>query len=342
MKRKELIRNLRVLEEEIMNLLNSLGFKTVYDKDKNRKSNSLLGMINDRFNKGFYDYKTKTIKEKLGIKPYDSLMRYFTTFHLEYRISSYIKIKNKLEEIKNNYVSDKKELILDIAYYEGINNRKKFVSEYGVTPFTSLKKSNPKDALKLYIYDKYNKLDKYSKDELLSGVLDISKVLREKLPKHFSFDKAYGKALGEFTKGMYGLTSKEIKDSYRKNNVKIPNDNILYLMDEEHLKYRLIALYIINNYSNMYNKNEYDMFIDKCKLIGLISKELFKEQHKESPYYNLFNLSKNNHNVKVSKNVLQGNYKLDKESPFIVIEEQTSLFSTSRKRVKDINNEDYD
>lgn len=334
MRREELIRELRMIEDNIMNELNSLGFKTVYDKDKNRKTNSLMGSINDRFNKGFYGYTTKTIKEKLEINSYDSLIRHLSNKHLEYRIDSFNKIKNKLSEIKNNYVSDKKELILDIAYYEGVNNKKNFTGEYGITPFTSLKKDNPKDALKLYIYDKYNKLDNCSKEDLINGILDISFKLREKLPKHFSYDKAYGKAIGELTSGMYGLTSKEIKDSYRKNNIKIPGDNILYLMNEEHLKYRIICLYIINNYSNMYNKNEYDLFINKCKLIGNISKELFMEFNGERPYYNLFKLSKSIKNVKISKNVTKENYKLSRESS-VVFGEQISLFDVQVRRIKD-------
>lgn len=339
MERKELVRRLRALEEEIMNELNSLGFKTIFDKEKARKTNVLLGMLNDRYNKGFYDFKTKTIKEKIGLKSYDSIIRFLDNTHLLYRISSLIVIKNKLNQIKNSYTSDKKELILDIAYYEGVNRRKSFIEEYGITPLTSLKKSNPKDALKLYIYDKFMKLNNYTKEELINGILDMSKNLQEKLPQHFSYNKAYGKALGELTRGMYGLTSKEIKDNYRKNNVKIPNDNILYLMNEEHLKYRLIGLYIINNYSNMYNKNEFDLFIDKCKLVGLVSRDLFMEQQKEKPYYNLFNLNKNNHNVKVSPNALKGKYQLKEMSSSLIAEEQISLFQLSRTRIKDMSEE---
>ena len=334
MNRKELIRNLRNIEEEIIYELNRLGFNSIYDKEKNRNTNFMFGIINDRFNQGFYDYKTKTIKEKINLKNSDSIIRILDNDHLSYRISALTNIKFKLKRLKNNYISDKKELICDYAYYEGINQRKTFIENEGIKPFTSLKKLSPNDSLKLYIYNKYSLLDNYTKEELLDGIISISKILMNMLPEKYSFNKAYGNALGELNKGMYGLNSARIKDNFRNNNIKIPKDNILYLMNEEHLKYRLISLHIINNYSNMYNKDEYDLFIDKCKLTGILSKELFIEQNNEKPYYNLFNINKSS--TKISKNALKGQYKLQNSSSKMVCYEQSSLFDPPKKRVKDL------
>ncbi len=342
MDRKELIRKLRSLEEEIMTELNFLGFQTIYDKEKNRKTNFLLGTINDRFNKGFYDYKTSTIKEKLSLKNTDSLIRTLDNNHLNYRICAFSKIKSKLRTLRHNYTSDKKELIADIAYYEGVNLRKTFIEQEGIKPLTSLKKTNPKDALKLFIYNKYKLLDNCSKEELLEGILSMSKTLMEKLPNKFSYNKTYGKAIGELTKGMYGFNSGTIKDNLRGNGITIPKDNILYLMNEEHLKYRLIALHIINNYSNMYTKDEYDLFIDKCRLVGTLSKDLFIEKVGEKPYYNLFNINKKSSTTKISKNALKSNFKLQETSSPLVVASQTSLFNPPRQRVKDLQLEKED
>ncbi len=339
--KREILNLIKQVEDKIVLELEKLGLKSKYERNKNRvqKSNPTMAIITDELNRGFYGYTTKTIKEKLSYYN-KSLYTLMDVTHLRYRLHALEEIYYHIVHPNFDRFSEVKEQLSEFSYLTGKKYKDLFKQQNKYIPYTHLTKINPVNTIKTIFMDRTNRFkeDKsIDENNIREQVLSLSKLLQEELPKHFKENKAYGQAIGTLTLSFYGLTSKELIDVFRRYEIKISNSNVIYLMDKKHLEYRFISLLLIKKYMEIHKPNEYDSFIEKCDMIGYISKMMFRETHGKIPYQDLLEINKRKIlNLKASENIKKGSYTLEEISPRMIGEpvqyEQLSMFPKERHK----------
>lgn len=106
--------------------------------------------------------------------------------------------------------------------------------------------------------------------------------------------KLYGTVIGLLFKNFYGFNSGEMKTILKQVNIKVPGNNIIYIMDENHLKYNLSMLQSMNNYMDNNPETSIEEIIKVATSISTTAQEDFCNTNKEGelPYNNLVFINK--------------------------------------------------
>ena len=184
------------------------------------------------------------------------------------------------------------------------------------TKFESSKTESYKDKSdKYYLTDKFKKTTKTTIEEIfdtlencnLKTLMYIEETYHNKIKEKSSLfrnPQAFGKIIGSLNRGMFGATKQNVIAKLRKQGGKVAaNTRLLEYMSPNLLKYRIIALRIINSYCNKIDKREslksqdgfpliteedYEEIRERSYFVGDVIKEIYSEKYGITPNEEIF------------------------------------------------------
>lgn len=329
MQRNELIQEINKQKAIIIAILEQFNIHFTESKtiDSIRINNHpLMSLIIDSYYKGFYDNKTKEIKQKLKVKNKyynsDSLTNVMTTIHLEYYLEALKDLTKYLNEL--SYMeNEQEEVLIGKMYYIAKSKREKFKKETKNIPITNLLKNNSLTVLYVMIEEKLSTFDESVTEERLKELIKIeSQTLQETLPKKFMDKKAYGTIIGNLNNGFYHLKNYEIEAYLREKDIHYKG-NLTELINKEQLKYRYLSLLYIKTYAKRYNYEDFDHFSIRALEIGSILREIYVKNTSKDP---LFELGKKKISNLQVENIPQKNINLQKQEEEVFVN-QINMFN---------------
>jgi hypothetical protein len=321
MNRASVTMEINEVESLLMDYLDERGYFTSFNtlNGKVIPYNKFLEGLKSSFNTGFLGLSSKELRDRYYLTNDYSIYNLIPEDMLGYYLDflNDLKIVIKRHKIVNEKaVSFLNEELVNL----GKEYKKKHQKENKVTPITVLKKFNDNKYFNRLLQDKLERFSAYDEDFLRFKIKEISHQLNDFLPKYYSEKTAYGNTIGCINGSFYGAHQKEILERFKANNVKGVN-NVVTVMDKEHLIYRYVTLYYSYLYKDKYNGNDFQSYINKVSEISYLLKTNFREKYEISPYHHLLNLAKKYEEDKHTK------YKLSKsEEKITVLSGQLSMF----------------
>ena len=168
---------------------------------------------------------------------------------------------------------------------------------------------------------------KLEKEKLMNNVSLYRKYLAKQTDISYSIeeaDKLYGTIIGLLFKNFYGCNSTTLKANLKRNhNVKIPENNIIYIMNTTHLNYYLLMLQSINKFLDKNPDTSIENIIKITTTISTVAQDHFYEENDNTKGVMPFN-----HLVSVAKSEMKKSYSNKFDSPY----EQTTLEGFVKKR----------
>lgn len=328
MSQNEMISKLKTKENDIMNMIDRLGYKNEYItiEDRTIKSNKMFNEIKSNFNLGFLGYYSKDLHNMFDKSTKYSLYKYMPSSVLEYYYTFLIHLEEYISDQGSLDLYDEKVGIKRYAQLKGEHYKKVYKDEYKKTPFTDVKQLNSNEYLIGILTEKLDLFSKYDESFIRFKVNELSNVLNNYLPKYYSNKKGYGATIGCINGAFYQMKQEEILERFKANSIK-GIDSINKVMDKKHLIYRLVALYYTDKYKGMYSKDDFALYLNKISCITRILKDDFEHKNGIDPYIDLLRLAKEYKSKNDKK------YKLSKKKELIIIDDgyQQDMFDMLNK-----------
>lgn len=321
MNRTFIIIKINETESLLMDYLDERGYFTSFNtlNGKVIPYNKFLESLKSSFNAGFLGMNSSELRDKY------LLTNDYPIYNLvpEDMLNYYLDFLNDLKTIiKKHKITNEKAVsyMTEELVNLGKEYKNKYQKENHITPVTVIKKFNDNKYFNKLLQDKLEKFSTYDEDFLRFKIKEISHQLNNFLPKYYNKKTAYGNTIGCINGSFYGMDQKDILERFKANNVKGVN-NVVTVMDKEHLIYRYVTLYYSYMYKDKYNGNDFQSYINKISEISYLLKINFREKYEISPYHHLLNLAKKYEEDKHTK------YKLTKnEEKISVLDGQQSMF----------------
>ena len=283
MNRTFIIMKINETESLLMDYLDERGYFTSFNtlNGKVIPYNKFLESLKSSFNAGFLGMNSSELRDK-------------------YLLTNDYPIYNLVPEDMLNY------------YLDFLNDLKTIIKKHKITNEKAVS----------YMTEELVNLGKEYKNKYQkeNKITQISHQLNNFLPKYYNKKTAYGNTIGCINGSFYGMDQKDILERFKANNVKGIN-NVVTVMDKEHLIYRYVTLYYSYMYKDKYNGNDFQSYINKISEISYLLKINFREKYEISPYHHLLNLAKKYEEDKHTK------YKLTKnEEKISVLDGQQNMF----------------
>lgn len=123
------------------------------------------------------------------------------------------------------------------------------------------------------------------KKQLLKDIEQEKENLRQIV---ISDDKGlFSKLIGTLNKKVYGKTLTELEETYRKQGIRSPKNNIKYNFDENHLRLQKALIIELEKQIKASKPRNDKEYYGLSNIVGKAGKQFFIEKYKESPITNL-------------------------------------------------------
>ena len=176
MSQNEMISKLKTKENDIMNMIDRLGYKNEYItiEDRTIKSNKMFNEIKSNFNLGFLGYYSKDLHNMFDKSTKYSLYKYMPSSVLEYYYTFLIHLEEYISDQGSLDLYDEKVGIKRYAQLKGEHYKKVYKDEYKKTPFTDVKQLNSNEYLIGILTEKLDLFSKYDESFIRFKVNELS------------------------------------------------------------------------------------------------------------------------------------------------------------------------